>query len=98
MTLCSADDLTDLCCRLWDDLSLELDTAVCTDVLTDIVSTVQSLRSAVASSLRQLLEDDSEHLSTVLELAMSLYQEKLYVSEDFVFGIFDALYSNVAQL
>ena len=61
-------------------LSLELDTAVCTDVLTDIVSPVQSLRSSVAASLRQLLEDDSEHLSTVLELAKSLYEEKLYVS------------------
>lgn len=73
---------------LWDDLSLELDTSICTEVLTDIVSLVECVRTSTALSLRKLLEEDNEHLSTVLEMAMSLYQEKLYVSNRICKGIY----------
>ena len=65
--------------RIWDDLELELDSNICKDILADIVSDVECIRNSVAVSLKELLENNRSHLADILQSAMDIYQDKLYV-------------------
>ncbi|XP_067931600.1 stalled ribosome sensor GCN1-like [Watersipora subatra] len=67
-----------LAVQIWNKLELELDGAICEDVLSDITSDVESIRNSVADALRELLQKYKKSIPNVLEISMALYEEKLY--------------------
>lgn len=61
-------------------MDFELDSALASDFLCDVVSDIDCVRESSSLALTNLLQSDRSHISSVIELAMQAYQDKLYVS------------------
>ncbi len=74
------------CCivRLWEEAGLCLEAELCTMMVADIIHDESVVRQSSAEALSSALSTHQDYLPAVLQELLEVYEEKLYVSQNYI--------------